>query len=162
MLLLFLVLALAQVLRSQVLQNMPDMQARIAQELDVQAVSVFDVRDAGNYRFAGYTADGQYGFAVFERVKNGGYLFRHAKPADRMISRAKDISYDYHGGYWIIVSRNASLSTIQAEIRYESGAPSETVARRVTKNPSITVVETPSTNYSAEYSFIDKDGNAIS
>lgn len=146
---------------NQTFNDVTSMEAKTANELDIEQISIFDLQDVDEYRFVGYTFDNHLGFAVFKQDENGDYIFEIAKKADKMISRAKDIFYDYHISYWIVLSNNENLNTIQRKIKYKSDSNEEITTLEVTECPSINVLKFRNEDHEGEYNFYDVKGNLI-
>ncbi len=146
---------------SQTFNDVTLMEAKIAKELAVERVSIFDLKDIDEYRFVGYTFANQQGFAVFKKNENEDYIFDFIKKADRMISRAKDITYDHYASYWVVLNNNENLNTIQRKIKYKSESVDEIINLEVTKYPSISVLKFRPEDHEAEYNFYDSKGSLI-
>jgi hypothetical protein len=126
-------------------------------------VSAFGLQDIDEYRFVGYTFDNHYGFAIFKLNENGDYIFERVKKADKMIPRALDIVVDYHNDYWIAISNNENLNTIQFKTKDKSNSNDKVITVEVTDCPSISVIKLPYEDYfeSGEYNFYDDISNLI-
>lgn len=146
---------------NQTFNDVNPMEAKIAKELDIEQVSIFDLQDIDEYRFVGYTYDNHYGFAAFKQNENGNYIFNYVKKPHKMIPAAKDIAYDNHILYWIVVNNNKNLKTIEFKIKYKSDSSEEIITREVTDCPSISVVKLPTKDFGGEYNFYDDKGNLI-
>lgn len=148
-------------LNNETFNDPASMEAKISKELDIEKVSIFDLQDIEEYRFVGYTYDNNHGFATFKQNDNGDYIFSYLKKPHKIIPAAKDIAYDYHALYWIVVNNNKNLKTVEVKIKYQSDSKEEIITGEVTKYPSISIVKLPTRDFEAEYNFYDKKGNLI-
>ncbi|MGI5852461.1 MAG: hypothetical protein ACOX77_10210, partial [Caldicoprobacterales bacterium] len=71
-------------LSNQTFDDAASVEAKIAKELDIEQVSIFDLQDIDEYRFVGYTHDNSHGFATFKQKENGGYIFDYVKKLHKM------------------------------------------------------------------------------
>ncbi|MDF2542424.1 MAG: hypothetical protein K0S47_2142 [Herbinix sp.] len=155
------IIVFLSLLCNQTYPDVSSMEKKIAKELDIDQVSIFVQQDVDDYRFVGYVSDRDQGFAVFKQNKNGDYTFEYVKKEDKMISRVKDIFYDYYASYWVVVSHNENLKTIESRIKYNTDSIDEIIKLEVTDNPSISISKLPEKDYEVEYCFYDKEGNLI-
>lgn len=146
---------------NQTFNDVTSMEVKIAKELDTEQVSIFDLQDIDEYRFVGYTFDNNQGYAVFKQNEKGNFIFDYIKNSDRMISRAENIFNDNHILYWIVVSTNENLNTIELKIDLENSSDDEIITIEVEDNPSINVIKLPEKNFGGEYNFYDDKGNLI-
>jgi hypothetical protein len=160
---LLLVILLIGCSKNQTFNDTKSMETKIAKELNTKEVSAFGLHDIDKYRFVGYTFDNHYGFAIFKLNENGDYIFERVKKADKMIPRALGIVVDYHNDYWIAISNNENLNTIQFKTKDKSNSNDKIITVEVTDCPSISVIKLPYEDYfeSGEYNFYDDKSNLI-
>lgn len=139
----------------------PSMEAEIERRLKVDEVSIFDLQDMDEYRFAGYTYNHSQGYAVFKQNKKGDFLFEFASTSDRMISRAENIFNDTYISYWIVLSINEDLHSIEFKYNFDQGTYDKVIKTDVVDHPSINVMKWPEFNFAGEYLFYDIQGNVI-
>ncbi len=161
-LLILLVVGIAILWPNPTFNDVPAMQAKVAKEVGREQVTIFQVEEIDEYRFVGYSFDAQYGFAVFKQNDAGNYVYDHAYKRDNLIYRVEDIGVGHHANYWIAVSGNPALSTVQFSMEYNSGdKQDELITKQITECPSLSVIKLPEENFGGEYSFYDRDGNLI-
>lgn len=78
-----------------------------------------------------------------------------------MISRAENIFNDTYISYWIVLSTNEDLHSIEFKFNFDQGTDDKVIMTDVVDHPSINVMKWPEVNFAGEYLFYDIHGNVI-
>lgn len=146
---------------SQTFNDVPAMESKIAKELDIELVSIFDIKDIDEYRFVGYTYENKLGFACFKQNKERGYEFEYLRDTDRMRSRSENIFYLPVSWHMIFLNNNENLHTIKRKTTYKFDSSEELEVIEVTGSPSIIIFDLIRGSHKSEYTYYDDNGDLI-